>query len=180
MSLPLHVELMDVANFFEEYSRGRVVFEAEAAACFAEELADMATRAKALETGAPADAQVSGPADIEPVDNDLSRAIGAAADFFMGYRDEKLVLTPAVSGEIEATLRRHQESARKLEAQFELWRLSHHEADVRVADLERRPAPKAAPGPRAVYAAILDGKVIDLNSARGARAHVLAPPGDTL
>jgi len=164
--IPLHVELLDLAQFFESCARGGVAFDSEGAHSFAEEIADMATRAKALETGAPDGAVIAGPADIAAVGHDLSRALGAVADFFVNHRDDKLMLTAKMRAELGALLRDQQERARQLEHDFERWRRYLAEADARIAELSGADEQAVLAREMLVLEGLRAGKIIDISGAR--------------
>ncbi|MGA8169788.1 MAG: hypothetical protein WB816_02965 [Methylocystis sp.] len=170
--VPLHVELADIAKFFEDCAKGGVVFDREAASAFAEEIAFFAKRAEALE-GAPASALVP------QLNHDLSHSIGAMADLFKGHSKKGANLSPQAVAKIEKMLRRDQELARGLEHISNNALKALHAAKALIGEQGHALDGKTMERERAVAHGIMDGKVIDIGVHRAMREPIAGDMGGT-
>ncbi len=176
-TVPLSVEITDLANFFSSCARSGASIDGVACQGFSEELIGMAKSAMALETKAsPAPAPVIAEA---PEDHDLSRALGAMADFFRGYT-EPLTLSLQSMAELEKLLRHGQEQARLLENDLARWRILVAEADAKVS---RASGGDVVAREVAVLEGVRSGRIVDLTGRRRAEharlgSGYLGPLGD--
>ena len=176
-TVPLSVEITDLANFFSSCARSGASIDGVACQGFSEELIGMANSALALEKKtSPAPPPVIAEA---PEDHGLSRALGAMADFFRGYK-EPLTLSLQAMAALEKLLRGDQEQARLLENDLARWRIFVAEAD---AKLSRGGGGDVVAREVAVLEGVRAGKIVDLTGRRRAEdarlgAGYLGPLGD--